>query len=643
MCGICGFSRQEPEIDIDSVLRMQASMIHRGPDGEGMYQEAHIALAMRRLSIIDLQGGWQPLYNEDRTLVLVANGEIYNYIELRSELAGRGHRFTTGSDCEAILHLYEDHGAECVNFLRGMFAFALWDRLRQTLLLARDRMGEKPLYLYETQGKILFASELKALLSSGQVPFELDPQGIDLFFHYHYVPEPRTILKGVRKLPAASTLQIKTQGWQVEENKYWRMEDAPPLEGNPVELIRAELDNACEYAIRSDVPVGVALSGGLDSSAIIALASRKYPGKIHAFSVGYSGCPPSDERQDASRLAAYLDLPFHSIEIATSEIVNFFPELVYWSDDPIADIAGYGYYSISKLAREYNVPVLMQGQGGDELFLGYPWVQQALHESMQKYKLWEDGPIRGIKAYINLKWPRFRSRRQLKDIVKSVVGIGTGIKRYWNDRSNPIDQLVFYDIFPDFRMASTNLPKIYGKSFMDEFTETCAYDLFTIPQPWPPLDILITRLICQTYLLENGIAQGDRLSMASSIELRLPLVDYKFVETVIGLRKSHANQDLPYKAWMKSALSGILPDWVLSRRKRGFEPPVRDWHGALFSTYGSTLEDGYLAQQDILSVEGSHQLAKGEFPQGAIMPMSFDALVLEMWCRQFSSIANNLR
>ena len=236
VCGIAGIVSQAPLSSTEPIQRMQNALYHRGPDGAGSFQDTHITLGMRRLAIIDLTGGRQPLYNKDRLLVLIANGEIYNHIELRSELEGRGHRFACGSDCETILHFYEQYETGCVQYLRGMFAFALWDGRRRRLILARGRMGEKPLYLCEQHGRLTFASELNALLAAGIVPFELEPHAIDLFFHYQHVPEPLTAIKGIRKLPAAHTLTVDIESWRINENCYWRMEDTPPLDGNPAEL-----------------------------------------------------------------------------------------------------------------------------------------------------------------------------------------------------------------------------------------------------------------------------------------------------------------------------------------------------------------------------------------------------------------------
>ena len=640
MCGIAGIITRTPLTpgEIAGVRAANAHLAHRGPDGEGEFQDTNALLAMRRLSIIDLEGGWQPLYNEDRTLALIANGEIYNFIELRQRLEGLGHRFNTNSDCETILHLYEEHGLDCVQHLRGMFAFALWDAPRKRLLLARDRMGEKPVYLYQTSERVVFASELKALLASGLVPFELDPTAINLYFHYQYVPEPLTPLRGVRKLDAASFLVVDLEPWRVEEHRYWRMEDAPPIEGDPARLIREQLETVSEIVIRSDVPVGVALSGGLDSSAIAALAVSKYPGTIQAFSVGYPSQLDNDERADARALADQLGLPFHDAELATSDLVSFFPELVYWSDDPIADIAGFGYYCVMKLAREHNVPVVLQGQGGDELFWGYSWVQAAAHASARKLQL-ETNPVGALSRYVDVKLPAGLSRLHLGEWAHGLGGLRSSWKNLRRDQTASPDQMVFYDLVSDFRTSMYDTRQLYSESFKEQINGNSATRLFTFERPWPNIDVTLTRLICDTYLRENGVTQGDRLGMASSIEMRLPLLDHRLVETVIGLRKTQTDVNQPLKAWFKAALKDLLPEHVVNRPKRGFSPPVMEWHRALFAAHGPLLRDGYLVQHDVLTSESAQTLSRGAFPSSAITPLSYKALVLEQWCRQMSQVS----
>lgn len=639
MCGIAGIVSHRPiePGELAALGAMNARLRHRGPDGEGQFTERNVALMMRRLSIIDLDRGWQPLYNEDHSLAIVANGEIYNYVELRQQLEARGHRLATNGDIETILHLYEEHGLDCVQHLRGMFAFALWDSKRRRLVLARDRMGEKPLYLYQSDGQLIFASEMKSLLASGLVPFELDPNSVNLYFHYQYVPEPLTPLKLVRKLDAAHLLTIDVDSWRVEEKCYWRMEDAPPMEGDPATLIREELETVSEIVIRADVPVGVALSGGFDSSAIAALAARKYPGTMHAFSIGYPGRPPCDERADARALADHLALPFHDIELTTDDMAAFFPELVYWRDDPIADLSGFGYYAVMKIARENNVPVVLQGQGGDELFWGYNWVRDAARESARKFWLSQRHALAALPKYLSFHFPSGLSRLEVGEWAHSLGGLRPALQSFQRDRHTPACQLVFYDLVSDFRSFARDAQSIYGPSFLDQLNGTSATSLFTLANAQSNIDVTLTRLICETYLRENGVTQGDRLSMASSIELRLPLLDHRLVETVIGLRKTTTDAQCPAKTWFRAAIGDLLPDWVTRRPKRGFSPPAGEWHRALFKSYGENLADGYLRQQGVLNERSARQLSTGSFPPDAITPLSFKALVLETWCRQFAN------
>lgn len=620
MCGIAGIIAKKIDLShVDSVNRMLTAIVHRGPDGQGEYRDDRVAMAMRRLSIIDLQGGWQPIYNEDKSLVLIMNGEIYNYIELTDELKKRGHSFSTHSDAEVILHLYEEEKEMCLRHLRGMFAFVVLDKNNGTVFIARDRMGEKPLYLHQTADAIYFSSEMKSLLACGRVPFELDPAAVNDYFHYQYVPEPKTPLKAVRKLPRAHFLKITLADWKVVERKYWDMEDVAPVQGDPVELVRNELDKVCDLLIRSEVPVGVALSGGLDSSAIAALAAKKYPGSLHAFSVGYPGRPANDERSDAKTLADLLDMPFHEIELETADLVKNFEKMNFHRDDPIADISGFGYYSVNKTAREHGIPVLLQGQGGDEIFWGYQWVKEAAEATDDKHRN-----------------DRSTFRQLLKSSFKRVFG-----KMAQGPMAQEGHRPIFHELAPDFRMALVDVRNYYTESFLQALGDASAFDLFTFKRSWKYSDILITRLICDTYLLENGIAQGDRLSMASSVELRLPFVDYKLVELVIGLRKTHQSEPdyrrFP-KPWLRGAMQGILPDFIIDRPKQGFAPPVIEWHNELFKEYGKFLDGGYLVESGVLTQEAGATLATGVFPKGAISPISFKALVLEIWCREMRKV-----
>jgi asparagine synthase (glutamine-hydrolysing) len=326
-------------------------------------------------------------------------------------------------------------------------------------------------------------------------------------------------------------------------------------------------------------------------------------------------------------------MPFHDVELVTSEMVSFFPELVYLRDDPIADMAGFGYYSVMKLAREHNVPVVLQGQGGDELFWGYSWVQAAAHASARKLQR-ANSPVGALPQYVDLNLPGGLSRGQLGEWAH-------GLRRSWEnlrrDQTSSPDQMVFYDLVPDFRTSMNETRKLYTGTFSEKINGHTATSLFTFARPWPNIDVTLTRLICDTYLRENGVTQGDRLGMASSIELRLPLLDHRLVETVVGLRKAHTDVDKPPKAWFKAALKDVLPEAVINRRKRGFSPPVMEWHRALFAAYGDSLRNGYLVQHSVLNEASASQLAAGHFPTDNITPLSFKALVLEQWCRRMAS------
>ncbi|HEY2321297.1 MAG TPA: asparagine synthase (glutamine-hydrolyzing), partial [Thermoanaerobaculia bacterium] len=387
MCGIAGAlsRRGDDELLKRRVFTMTEALRHRGPDSAGFVDAPGVSLSVRRLAIIDVEHGDQPLYSEDRQIAAIANCEIYNHVELREQLIRRGHTFATHSDAEVIVHLYEEHGAAFVEQLRGMFAIALWDARRKRLLLARDRMGEKPLYLFETSDALYFASEMKALLASGVTSRELDPVAVHQFLHFSFIPEPRTAIRGIRKLPAATWMTFDLDDWKVEERRYWNMEDAPPIAGDPATAIRDRLDDIAEIVVRSDVPVGIALSGGLDSTAIAALVAKK--GIARCISVGYPGRPENDESGFAEETARALDLPFMRVELAASEVAATFEDLIARQDDPIADIAAAGYAAVAWAAHETGTKVLLQGQGGDELFWGYPWVVEAVKKTRRKNHL----------------------------------------------------------------------------------------------------------------------------------------------------------------------------------------------------------------------------------------------------------------
>lgn len=609
MCGIAGtVSRLElSEVERRYVSTMNMALTHRGPDSAGEFQGGHISMAMRRLSIIDISGGEQPLYNEDRSISIIANGEIYNYVELAEDLRGRGHIFSTHSDIETIVHLYEEYGTECVQHLRGMFAFALWDSKAELLLLVRDRLGEKPLYLWENGNSIWFASELKALLTIMPQTPELDPNAIDLYFHYEYVPEPHTPFKNIRKLPAAHRLIVNVNSWHISEERYWNPLDVPALSDSPAERIRAELETVSRIVIRSDVPVGIALSGGLDSGAIALLSAPKYPETMQAFSVGYPGNQEFDERPQARALAQQLGIPFFDVELRTQDFVDFFPKLMAAGDDPIGDISGYSQYSVMRLAADHGVKVMLNGLGGDELFWGYNWVKDAAQKTEARQLAMRDnnGRING--------WNWLRKRDLL-----------------------PRDQLTFYDNVSFFNEAQRW--RLYTSAFTAALPARNSFQPFTVPQPWDAASLMLTRGIFETWLVGNCIALGDRLSMASAVEVRLPLVDYRLVEVVYGLRRYSSDHHLPAKAWLKEALRDLLPTELANRQKRGFAPPVGEWLAALIHQYHEMFSDGYLVRNGYLSRDRVAALLHSGTKSTSHWNLVYKLLAFEGWYQEISAI-----
>ena len=634
MCGICGIISFKEPINSAIVKRINASLVHRGPDGEGYFFDNHVALGMRRLSIIDLKGGWQPLYNENKSIVLVINGEIYNYIELRAFLIKKGHRFSSKCDAETVVHLYEEYGIAGLQHLRGMFAFTLYDIKKQKVFLVRDRIGEKPLYISKNSDQVVFCSELHSMLAGRLVSTSINYKAVDKFFHYHYIPEPETPFNEINKLEGGHYLQIDCQTNTISDHCYWEMTGAPALLGNPADLIREQLEDVSRIVIRSDVPVGIALSGGLDSSIVAALSMKYYGNKMNAFSVGYEGVPESDEREDARKFADHLGMPFHEIELKTNDFIEFFPALTGLSDDPIADISAFGYYSVSKKAREYGVPVLLQGQGGDELFWGYQWTRDALKQAHLKSLMHKYPSIIAFWFYIKLYFPKIEYKA-FRHWVKQAGGLVPSIKMFLLHRQFPVHQLPFYETIS--KSSVKQIRSIYGDGLSEAVSDQNPYKLSERCFPWDNPEILITEMITKSYLLENGIALGDRLCMANSVELRLPLVDYKLVETVIGLRKNYNDSSEAPKFWLKEATKDIIPGWVMNRRKRGFEPPIQEWIAGIMKNYGGNLINGKLVNEGILS-KGSARILSENLPRPAmIYPQSFNALVLEYWFRSLQN------
>ncbi|HUN74148.1 MAG TPA: asparagine synthase (glutamine-hydrolyzing) [Steroidobacteraceae bacterium] len=642
MCGIAGVVSRASLTgeELGAVEAATAAMVHRGPDGAGWFSEkdvplSHVRLGMRRLSIIDLANGWQPLHNEDQSLALVANGEIYNFIELRQELQSHGHRFRSGSDCEVLLHLYEEHQLEFVHHLRGMFAFALWDQRRQRLVLGRDRLGEKPLYLYAEGERLWFASELKSLLATQRIPLELDLDALDSYLHFGWVPEPQTMVAGVRKLPPGHLLIVDIASWSIREHCYWRLEDAAAVQGDGVERVRAELDTIGRQIVRSDVPIGISLSGGFDSSLVAALAHRHSPETVQAFTVGYAGMPAQDERSAAQAFARDLDLKFHHFEVSLPEMLEAFPQVCHWRDDPIADLAGHNYYAVSREARAHGCPVLLQGHGIDELLWGYSWAVQAVRCSIRNAAGDRIGRLEALWRQMPRSWARPELARAAYQYAGSILG--------WRCLSPAGNSsgVVSYDLSDTYQKGAFAAAATYGERVRGHLPGAGAVrtQFLSSADSASRADIQLVALLCRGYLLQNGLAQGDRLSMANSVEQRLPLVDYRLVELLVGIQKAAPMYESTPKSLLHEAARGLVPDYVTQRPKLGFTPPSAAWLAGLRERFGGELRRGTLVQARIIAPHAAARLSQCTSRFSAAADLFLKYLVLEFWHRGMQAVA----
>jgi asparagine synthase (glutamine-hydrolysing) len=607
---------------------MADAMNHRGPDGEGFHSEHDVIIGMRRLAIIDLSGGWQPLSSEDASIVLVANGEIYNYVELRESLARRGHVFATGSDCETILHLYEDHGEDCVHHLRGMFAFALLDRRRRKLVIARDRMGEKPLAYHDDGSCLTFCSEIGGLVASGKVEPTISAAAAKSYFHWQFVPEPMAAIEGVRKLDAGSMLCVDLQRGTRSIRRYWRLSDAPPIDGDPVQRIREELEQVGRLTSRSDVPIAVGLSGGIDSSAIAVLAQRYSRQPVTAISIGYEGLTWQDERSLARQFARHIDMPLIEHRVSVREVVERFPAMCIRLDDPVHDISGSSFDALYSVAHDAGLKVVLGGHGGDELFWGYTWCRTAALQTIRKRMLLAGAA--GLGSYLGVEAPPL----SLTGTIDWAAGLGgalRGLREFRRDRSTSPHRIVFWDLRGEFSHAERRFHRFAGDRVVAEAHDPAAK--FSDPFDVESIDLILTELICSTFLQSNGMILCDRLGMAAKVEGRLPLVDYRLAEIVVGLRRCHSDRHLGHKRWLIDALRHLVPEFVLHRRKRGFTPPWRQWFSAIAQTHGRDLADGELVRQGVLSRRGAQSLSSPMTMLGQPRPFWMSAMVLEQWAR----------
>jgi asparagine synthase (glutamine-hydrolysing) len=562
MCGIAGVVLTDASQQIDQALlgRMCTSLRHRGPDDQGVFQAGQIGLGVCRLSIIDLKTGHQPIANESGTVVVVLNGEIYNFRALRATLIEQGHQFRTQTDTEVIVHLYEEYGVEALQHIRGMFALALWDSERRRLLLARDRLGKKPLYYTQQADRLLFASEIKAILQDPQVSTAIDPQALDAYLSLQFIPHPLTIYRVIRKLPPAHRL-LWEQG-KVTIEPYWRLDFSRKTPMAPAELgeaLRQLLAEATQLRLSSDVPVGALLSGGVDSSVVVALMARSLDRPPQTFSIGFVE-EGYDELPYARQVARQFATQHHEM-VVTPDVVGILPRLIWHYDEPFADKSAIPTFYVAQMARR-SVTVVLNGDGGDEAFAGY-----------DKYRL---GRLQ--RAWSNVPTPvRRRLARRLLTPLLERPSTSTGRWRTGMARALlPYADAVFYPEFFDAGGRSALYQPWLRAALADVPSPMAPLVTAGLEQLDDPID-LMQWLDYHWYLPGDLLVKMDIATMACSLEARSPFLDHQVVEFCAALPAAVKTDGRSRKMALRDAFRGLLPEAILDRPKQGFSIPLRSW------------------------------------------------------------------
>jgi asparagine synthase (glutamine-hydrolysing) len=628
MCGICGKLNFEQDEEVSQTLlkAMADSILHRGPDDEGYYISGQIGLGFRRLSIIDLAGGHQPLSNEDGTIWIVFNGEIYNFQELREGLLKKGHTFRTKTDTEVIVHLYEEYGEAGIESLRGMFAFAIWDQNQKKLLLARDRIGIKPLYYGLTPHSLVFGSEMKAILQDPEVKREVLPATIDRFLTFGYVPGEETLLRGIYKLPPGSFMVVKNGKTEVKQ--YWDLHFA----SSPVTLKDAEeqlleiLEESVRLHMISDVPVGFLLSGGVDSTAMLSLASRMTDRPVSSYTVGFANSGIADERPFARLAAKKYGSEHHEITISSKEFADFLPQYIWHMEEPVCEPPAVALYYVSKLARNY-VKVLISGEGGDEAFGGY-----------QNYRsmLW-------IERIKRIAGPLASGLSRTLSLVNRVL-TSERIGKYLPLFDVPFESYYYSRTSSPFSFFNAHYKDAYSNDFCNQIDKQRSLLPVTRLLSKNGSEDVLSRMLyvdSKTWLPDDLLVKADKMTMANSLELRVPLLDHKLLEFAATLPSNFKVRGFTTKYIAKRALGKQIPAEIVERKKAGFPIPYENWlrtdlrdsiHGVLLDR--ETLDRGYFRKSTI------EKLLRANSESGAHAKDIFSLLVLELWHRQFLNKAS---
>jgi asparagine synthase (glutamine-hydrolysing) len=623
MCGLTGIYnfRSRAPADRATVERMTRILLHRGPDDEGFYFDAALGLGHRRLSILDLSArGHQPMYTAGGRFTIAYNGEVYNYLELRKDLETDGYVFQTETDTEVILALYAQKGPTCLQYLNGMFAFAIWDSVERTVFLARDRIGIKPFYYAETPDGIIFASEIKALLVSDQVRPQVATESIDTYLSFGYVPGAETLFRGIRKVLPGQWLQISPHGIQCAS--YWDLDYVPNLRRNAQETadgLRELLLDAMHIHLRSDVPIGVFLSGGLDSSATVALLAEAGVHNLQTFSVAYPAGALYDETPFARLVADRFQTDHHVLYVDPNQFLDCIPDFVWYMDEPVAEAPAIAFYLIAKLLREH-VTVALSGEGADELFAGY---------AIYRYMRW-------IEAYRRLP-DGIRSRLEPLLFEPILGAVGTEkMRKYLRLAYRPLDKR--------YRGVSNYDPEYKESLYTDDLWAALAANPLSDPlasyyAKTHGLDALTQMLYSdlKTWLVDDLLIKADRMTMAHSVELRVPFLDYRVIEYAATIPSNMKLRGGVVKWILKRAMKDRLPRAILTRKKMGFPTPLalmfqRDLSGYLRDLLLSSecMSRHYFKRQTVERLIEENANKKKDHHR-----ILWQLVVLEEWHRQF--------
>ena len=630
MCGICGKLHYDPmaQVSPDLLQRMMDVISHRGPDGEGKYLSGPVGLGHRRLAIIDLNTGAQPMTNEDGTVWIVFNGEIYNFPELRRELLAKGHVFSSVTDTEVIIHLYEEYGVDCLSRLRGMFAFALWDKKDRTLFIARDRIGIKPLYYTDTGTALLFASEIKSLLVDPDCRREVDPQMVDRFLTFLYPAGRETLFKGILKLDPGHYLLVKNG--RVVRRKYWdlqfKRDESVTNFNDAADVLHGLVSKTVKDHMISDVPVGILLSGGVDSTAVLSCAVQETHKKIKTFTVGFEGEDFADERPYARLAAERFGTEHHEITLSPDQFSSFLPSYVWHMEEPVCEAPAIALYYVSKLAREH-VTVLLSGEGGDEAFGGYSNYRNLL--LLEKVKSLA-GPLKGaLPCCINgaSRINGFRRFRKYADLIEPDLA-----DYYYSRTASP------------FSFFNRHRGELYSKNLLAatsvERSTVVMRELFENVAGRPLLDQMLY-VDTKTWLPDDLLIKADKITMANSLELRVPLLDHAILEFAAGLPPQYKVKGMATKRIFKRAFEKVIPKPILKRKKTGFPVPLQRWleHNLRDYAHDILLSDrasgrGYFRKNEV------EKMLKPANGSAARTKEIFSLLTLELWHREFMDHQN---